>query len=244
MRALFISDLHLSERDSLTNARFTAFMQDVAPSAERIYIIGDLFNLWLGDELLAVDTFLSSTADRIALLNKGKREIFFIHGNRDFLIGAEFAKRAKFEILSEEAAIELDGKRCLLLHGDELCTDDRAYQRARRILRSAAFKRLASWLPFWLRRRIAARLRRASNAHQAHAPKQILDANPDAIRTMFEKHGVDLMIHGHTHRPTDELITTPSGAKRRIVLSDWQQDYGYLSYEQGEFRVHPWPSNR
>jgi UDP-2,3-diacylglucosamine hydrolase len=237
MRVLFISDLHLNESDAVTTARFRAFMRNVAPGADALYVLGDLFHVWLGDAYIEHDEFARTIMAEFALLNRSKTQIFFIHGNRDFMLASQFASGSGGEMLPEQKVISLTGQRALILHGDELCTDDRRYQRARKILRSRAFKAVGNSLPHWIRRQIAARLRRASRAHKANAPMQILDANREAINATFAKHNVDLMIHGHTHRPTDETVN----GKRRIVLSDWQQDYGYLEWIDGEFHVRPWP---
>jgi UDP-2,3-diacylglucosamine hydrolase len=241
MRILFISDLHLSESDAATTARFFSFMREVAPGADALYVLGDLFHVWLGDALIEESDIAKRTIESFALLNKENTRIYFIHGNRDFLLGAHFFRATGVELLPQQAVIRLGDTRTLLLHGDELCTDDRAYQRARRVLRSRALSVFANAIPLWLRHRIAARIRRASKAHLARTSMNILDANRDAITAMFAKHDAPLMIHGHTHRPTDETIDIRDGKRRRIVLSDWQQDYGYLEWVDGEFFVHAFP---
>jgi UDP-2,3-diacylglucosamine hydrolase len=237
MRILFISDLHLNESDAATTARFFSFMDRVAPGADALYVLGDLFHAWLGDALIDENEIAKQTIDCFARLQRANTKIYFIHGNRDFLLDSRFFRASKLELLAEQTVISLGNTKALLLHGDELCTDDHAYQRARRVLRSRVFRAFANAIPHWLRHRIAARMRAASKSHKANASMNILDANRDAIDTMFAKHNVSLMIHGHTHRPTDETID----GKRRIVLSDWQQDYGYLEWIDGEFFVRPWP---
>jgi UDP-2,3-diacylglucosamine hydrolase len=241
MRVLFISDLHLNESDAVTTARFFSFMENVAPDADALYVIGDLFHVWLGDAQIAYDQYAQSAIAAFAQLSRAGTKIYFIHGNRDFMLGSQFAEGCGGELLPEQQVIVLGGQHALILHGDELCTDDARYQRARKILRSRAFKTFGNSLPQWIRHKIAARIRNASKAHKAGASMQILDANRDAIHATFAKHQVDLMIHGHTHRPTDETIDVNGQKKHRIVLSDWQQDYGYLEWIDGEFFVRPWP---
>lgn len=216
-------------------------MDRIAPNADALYVLGDLFHVWLGDALIPHHPLALKAIAAFERLSKGKTKIYFILGNRDFMLGALFFASCGGESYPEQKVISLGNQRAVILHGDELCTDDQRYQRARRILRSRAFKMFGDSLPFWLRRRIAARIRAASKSHKASATMQIMDANRDAINAMFAKHDVTLMIHGHTHRPTDECIDTPTGQKRRIVLSDWQQDYGYLEWQDGEFHVRPWP---
>lgn len=241
MRILFISDLHLKESDSATTDRFFSFMCTVAPGADALYVMGDLFHVWLGDALIPHDEFAQSAIFEFAKLSRAPTSIFFIVGNRDFMLDAGFAMACGGKLLPEQAVISLGNERALILHGDELCTDDLRYQRARRILRSRWFKAFGNALPYWIRRQIATRLRSASKSHKASATMQILDANRDAINATFAKHNVALMIHGHTHRPTDETLEVNGEKKRRIVLSDWQQDFGYLEWIDGEFHVRPWP---
>jgi UDP-2,3-diacylglucosamine hydrolase len=239
MRILFISDLHLKESDATTTARFHAFMREVAPGADALYVMGDLFHVWLGDALITHDRYAQSVIALFARLNRANTKIYYIHGNRDFMLSTQFFRASGMELLPEQSTIRLGEQAALLMHGDELCTDDVRYQRIRKILRSRAFRAFGNRLPFWLRNQIATRLRRASKAHKAGSSMQILDANRDAIDAAFARHNVNLMIHGHTHRPTDETID----GKRRIVLSDWQQEYGYLEWIDGTFHVRPWPAS-
>jgi UDP-2,3-diacylglucosamine hydrolase len=237
MRLLFISDLHLNESDAATTARFFSFMENVVPGADALYVLGDLFHMWLGDALIDENELAKRAIASFAQISRANTKICFQHGNRDFLLDRQFFTAASIELLAEQTIISLGSDRALLLHGDELCTDDHSYQRARRVLRSKLFLAFANALPFWLRHKIAERIRRASKAHLARTSMNILDANRGAIDAMFAKHNVSLMIHGHTHRPIDETLN----GKRRIVLSDWQQDYGYLEWIDGEFFVRPWP---
>jgi len=240
MRAIFISDLHLSEQDAATGARFAAFMRDVAPQVDRLYVLGDLLHVWLGDALLARDAYARSVCACFAdLAGRGTR-VFIARGNRDFMIGTAFARACGADLLAAETVITLGRHRVLLLHGDELCTDDIAYQRARRVLRSRAFRAFGDCLPMFIRDGIARRLRQASEAHKAGTAMDIMDANAGAVEHIMELHGVDCLIHGHTHRPAHHML--PAG-RERWVLSDWQQDYGYLAWDGGRFTVHPWPAS-
>ena len=239
MRALFISDLHLNERDAVTDVRFDAFIKGPARGADRLYIIGDLFHVWLGDAMMPSDTYALTIVAKIRTLAESGTHVFVARGNRDFMIGDAFALACKATLLGQQTIIELDGTRALLLHGDELCTDDIAFQRARKILRTDLFRKIGNSLPTSWRQAIARTLRKKSDVHKANTSMQIMDANTQAIDTMFAKHNVALMIHGHTHRPGDHA-QQHQPPRRRIVLSDWQQDYGYLEWQGGEFRVLPW----
>lgn len=241
MRAIFISDLHLAAQDAATAARFDAFMRDVAPQANQLYVLGDLLHVWLGDALLARDAYAQRVCARFAALAARGTQVFIARGNRDFMIGAAFARACGAELLAGETVITLGGARVLLLHGDELCTDDVAYQRARRVLRSNALYVVGNCLPVSFRNSIARRLRKASEAHKASTAMTIMDANGGAVERVMQRHHVDHLIHGHTHRPAHHVH--PQG-RNRWVLSDWQQDYGYLAWEDGHFAVFPWPSGK
>ena len=238
MRAIFISDLHLGEQDAVTEARFDAFMRDVAPQANRLYVLGDLLHVWLGDAVLARDAYAQHICARFADVAARGTKVFIARGNRDFMIGTAFARACGAELLAAETVITLGRHRVLLMHGDELCTDDISYQRARRVLRSAAFRTFGNSLPVSIRTAIARRLRRASEAHKAHTSMAIMDANVSAVEHCMDRHRVDCLIHGHTHRPGHHAS---AGNGERWVLSDWQQDYGYLTWESGHFAVRPWP---
>jgi UDP-2,3-diacylglucosamine hydrolase len=237
MRALFISDLHLNERDAVTDARFNAFITGPARGADRLYIIGDLFHVWLGDAMMPSDAYALTIIAKIRVLAESGTQVFIVRGNRDFMLGEAFVRACNATLLDQQTVITLGAQQALLLHGDELCTDDIAFQRARRILRTDLFRKVGNSLPTSWRHAIARTLRSKSDAHKAVTSLNIMDANSVAIERMFAKHDVALMIHGHTHRPADHAHASD---RRRIVLSDWQQDYGFLEWFDSEFRVCAW----
>ena len=239
MRAIFISDLHLSERDPVTQARFDAFMQSTAPGADALYVIGDLLHVWLGDAMLAGDAYAMAVTRQFKILSQAGTRIFIARGNRDFMIGREFTDAAGATLLAAETVIDLGDQRVLLLHGDELCTDDVRYQRARRILRTDTFRIIGNALPRFMRNAIARTLRSKSDSHKARTAMVIMDANPDAAAEALQRHNAQTLVHGHTHRPAHHVL--PDG-RDRWVLSDWQQDFGYLEWRDGVFSVHPWPT--
>ncbi len=237
MRALFISDLHLNERDAVTDARFDAFITGPARGADRLYIIGDLFHVWLGDAMMPSDTYALTIIAKIRALANSGTQVFIARGNRDFMLGEQFARACSATLLDQQTIFILGEQQALLLHGDELCTDDIAFQRARRILRTDLFRKIGNSLPTSWRHAIARTLRSKSDAHKAVTALNIMDANLQAIERMFDKHNVPIMIHGHTHRPGEH---THANDRRRIVLSDWQQDYGFLEWFDGAFHVRAW----
>ncbi len=239
MRAIFISDLHLHPDDAATQARFDAFMRCAAPGVDQLYVLGDLLHVWLGDAMLASDAYALAIVAQFKSLAENSTKIFMARGNRDFMIGREFAQAAGATLLEAQTVIDLDGRRTLLLHGDELCTDDVRYQRARRVLRTDLFRIIGNALPRAARHAIARRLRRESDQHKANTSMTIMDVNADAVTQVMARQQTPLLIHGHTHRPAHH--TLPNGHERR-VLSDWQQDTGYLEYQNGKFAVKPWPT--
>lgn len=224
--ARLVSDLHLrAERPDL-NRRFATFLADTAASnVDTLFILGDLFEYWIGDDDLT-DTF---NADVCALLrgtvDLGVR-ICFMAGNRDFLIGERFATATGIRLLPEPARVGAGETAILLMHGDTLCTDDLPYQEFRRMVRSSEWQRDFLARPLAERRTEVESLRRRSTkAKQKKAPA-LMDANPGAIRAALADHGCTRLIHGHTHRPGHERIQLATGSAQRWVLSDWDTGRG------------------
>ncbi len=239
MRAIFISDLHLRDGDTATQAQFDAFMQHAAPGADRLYVLGDLLHVWLGDAMLASDAYALKIVAQFKALAASGTQIFMARGNRDFMIGRDFARVCGATLLDEQTVINLDGRSTLLLHGDELCTDDIRYQRARRVLRTDLFRIIGNALPRPARNAIARTLRNESDQHKSQTAMAIMDVNLEAVTRAMAHHNARLLIHGHTHRPAHHTLAE---GRERWVLSDWQQDYGYLEYQSGTFTVKPWPT--
>ncbi|WP_100656878.1 UDP-2,3-diacylglucosamine diphosphatase [Alteromonas flava] len=222
----FISDLHLGEDFPEITACFETFMREQAPEADALYVLGDLFEVWIGDDN---QTPFNQHIAAIFKSLSASTPIFFIHGNRDFAIGERFARQAGFTILAEQTVIDLYGEPTLLLHGDELCTDDIEYQKFRRRARTRWWQTLMGALPLALRRHLASRGRKKSTANKQRLAADIMDVAPDAVIETFTKHNVHTMIHGHTHRPAVHELDVNGQSARRIVLGDW--------YEQGSVLV-------
>ncbi len=238
MRAIFISDLHLREGDTATQAQFDAFMERSAPGADRLYVLGDLLHVWLGDAMLASDAYAQKIVAQFKALADSGTQVFMARGNRDFMIGREFARASGATLLDEQTVIDLNGRTTLLLHGDELCTDDIRYHRARRVLRADLFRIIGNALPRSARLAIARKLRHESDQHKSQTSMAIMDVNADAVTRAMARHNASLLVHGHTHRPAHHGL---ADGRERWVMSDWQQDYGFLEYNQGMFVVKPWP---
>ncbi len=224
--ARFISDLHLREERPDLTQRFAAFLADTAASnVEVLFILGDLFEYWIGDDDLdapfneAVCNLVRSAADM------GPR-ICFIAGNRDFLVGERFAARARMELLPETTVVMAGGTATLLMHGDTVCTDDLPYQEFRRMVRSSQWQGDFLARPLVERRGEVEKLRKRSAEAMLCKTAAIMDANPDAIRSALLAHDCARLIHGHTHRPGQEQIMLGSGRAERWVLSDWDTGRG------------------
>ncbi|WP_456378555.1 UDP-2,3-diacylglucosamine diphosphatase [Thiolapillus sp.] len=217
---LFISDLHLSPNTPVLQQQFQQFLSsDTVRNADALYILGDLFDAWIGDD--DPSAFASQVRDLLRQTGRHTR-LFFQHGNRDFLLGEDFARAANLTLLPEEQVIKIVGEPVLLLHGDQLCTDDKDYQQARKLFRSPEFR--AQTLAMSIPQRIekAAEIRRISGEAIAMKSAAIMDVNQQAVETMMLKHGVKRLIHGHTHRPSIHALALDGERAERIVLADWR----------------------
>jgi UDP-2,3-diacylglucosamine hydrolase len=224
--SLFISDLHLTPERPAANRVFHDFVGEVAPGADALYILGDLFEYWAGDDDLA-DPFNAGVAATLKVLAL-RVPVFFIPGNRDFLVLDGFARASGVRLLQEPYALELYGVRTLLMHGDLLCTDDRRYQAFRRVVRNHAVQRLLLSLPLARRKQLAGGARRVSQRGNRFKPMQIMDVNPEAVMQILRSYGCTRLIHGHTHRPARHEHMVDGRRCERWVLSDWYARGDYL----------------
>jgi len=239
MATLFIADLHLSHTEPAITAGFLHFLQLQAVHADALYILGDLFEVWVGDDDPA-PLHLQVAAALHALHKKGV-PCFFIHGNRDFMLGRRFAAACDMTILPEEQRLELYDHRILILHGDTLCTDDDRYQRYRRRVNQRWLQRLFLALPLRLRLRIADRMRAGSRQSNQTKSPEIMDVNPQAVAAIAIRHDVDWLIHGHTHRPAIHLQKLPSGQLHRAVLGAWHHQGSMIKVSQGSIELIEFP---
>ncbi|MGB0450059.1 MAG: UDP-2,3-diacylglucosamine diphosphatase [Porticoccaceae bacterium] len=221
MSVLFISDLHLApERPAVTRA-FLSFLSDRASKVQALYILGDLFEAWIGDD--DPSDLAAEVQAALRLLSDSGVKLFIQQGNRDFLLGSRFVKRCGAVLLGDEHIVEYAGHRALAMHGDSLCTDDIDYQRFRRKARNPVYKWCLSHLPLKRRQKIATDWRAKSMSANSNKAAAIMDVNAGAVAAVMAKHRVNVLIHGHTHRPNRH--TLPRG--ERIVLGDWH-DLGWV----------------
>jgi UDP-2,3-diacylglucosamine hydrolase len=228
---LFLSDLHLEDKAPDRTDWLLAFLSGPARTAEAVYILGDLFEFWIGDDSV------SATALRVAKTTAALREhgvpCYFIHGNRDFLVGEKYAASAGLGLLQETCVVDLYGAPTLLLHGDTLCTDDIEYQAFRRQTRNPDWQASILALPLEDRIKLAQDARAASLSHTGSTSMDIMDVNPDAVSEAFRVHKVSRMIHGHTHRPAHHTVDLSGVRAERIVLADWYTAGSYLEVSPG-----------
>ena len=224
MSTLFISDLHLHEsRPQITRA-FFHFLQTRAIHADALYILGDFFDAWIGDDddsALAQDV-----ANGLNQLHTQDVAIYFIHGNRDFLLGNDYADKAGMTLLPEQIVIDLYGTPTLLMHGDELCTGDSEYQQFRAMVRSAQWQQQILSQPLGARRALAAQLREKSQSMNSLKADDIMDVTLAEVIARMSTTGVTQLIHGHTHRPARHAMELNGKPAERIVLGDWHE-YGW-----------------
>lgn len=219
-RTLFASDLHLSSSRPALVAAFRALCAGVAREAEALYLLGDIFDYWVGDDQLREPLGREVAAAIRDLTSAGVR-VAFLRGNRDFLAGERLATATGAELLPDEIVVDLYGRPTLLLHGDELCTADVAYQRFRAWSRREGVQAGFLALPYALRHTAARLMRRESRRAKAEKPAEIMDVTPEAVAEAFRRHDVDRMIHGHTHRPAVHRIVVDGRERERWVLADW-----------------------
>ncbi len=229
METLFISDLHLSEERPDLLAQFLAFVEGPARNAAALYILGDLFEYWAGDD--DGDAPLPrQVAQALAAAQGRGLAIHFMAGNRDFLIGPDYARQAGMTLLPDPTVIELDGQRLLLLHGDSLCTDDVAYQTYRAQVRNPAFQAQFLAQPLAARRAFIEQIRQKSEAAKSEKAEEIMDVNADAVADVLRQHDFPILIHGHTHRPAHHRLDVDGRTCERWVLSDWRDSAPYLAW--------------
>ncbi|WP_462151686.1 UDP-2,3-diacylglucosamine diphosphatase [Pseudoalteromonas xiamenensis] len=231
----FISDLHLSEnRPDILHAFYQFLDSHMTSNVDALYILGDFFEVWVGDDYET--PFTLGIAERLNQLAEKNINVYFVHGNRDFLVGKRFAARASIALLPEQSVIDLYGTPTVILHGDEMCTQDEAYQAFRRKSRGWWWPRLMLAMPLWYRKRVARQAREKSKLSQMDKPPEVLDVTQDAVAKMFEKFAVKNMIHGHTHRPN--IHKNEVFGSTRTVLGDWYTQSSYIVANENGLSLH------
>jgi len=219
---LFIADLHLQTEEPAITAGFLRFLQGEARHADALYILGDLFEAWIGDD--DPNPLHREIAIAIKALVDSGVPCFFVHGNRDFLLGKRYARDCGMTLLAEETVHDLNGRNILIMHGDTLCTDDTGYLAFRAKVHTPWIQTLFLALPLFIRSRIAAKMRAGSKAANSSKSMTIMDVNPQAVASVMAKHQVQWLIHGHTHRPYMHDLTVNDKPAHRVVLGAWHTE--------------------
>jgi UDP-2,3-diacylglucosamine hydrolase len=226
---LFISDLHIDVGHPEITRQFLDFLGSEARRADALYILGDLFESWVGDD--APDAAQTASIEALRSLTSGGVPCFVMHGNRDFLLGAEFCARSGASLLPDPLILTLYGEPVLVMHGDALCTDDRAYQRLRGTVRDPGWQRRFMKLKIAERRALAGAAREGSRAHTAALEYAVADVNSESVATAMRTAGATTLLHGHTHRPAIHPFSVDGRACTRIVLGDWYHQGSVLTWD-------------
>jgi UDP-2,3-diacylglucosamine hydrolase len=239
MARLLVSDVHLDPERPDATAQFLDFLSGEAANAEALYILGDLFEAWVGDD----DAAAENARVCAALGELGERGVacFVMHGNRDFLLGDGFCRRSGCRLLPDPVIAQFDAEAVLLTHGDELCTDDHSYQELRSTVRRSAWQQRFLALPRERREMLAGEARAGSQRHTARSMPTIMDVNMSAVAAAFRVSGVHRMIHGHTHRPGRHDLEVDGEHRQRLVLGAWYEQGSFIRYESGRYALRELP---
>lgn len=236
---LFIADLHLCAEEPAITAGFLAFLRRDALKADALYILGDLFEAWIGDD--DPDPLHAEIAAALRVLQQQGIPCYFIHGNRDFLLGRRFAAASGMTLLPEEQVLKLYNKQILIMHGDTLCTDDQGYQRFRRKVHQRWLQRLFLALPLFIRQRIAVKMRAGSKQANSGKESAIMDVNAQAVEETMARHQVNTLLHGHTHRPAVHQLEVKGQPAERLVLGAWHTEGSMIRLSEHETTLISFP---
>ena len=239
MARLFVSDLHLDAQAPQATEQFLEFLGTHAAQAQVLYILGDLFEAWIGDD--DPDAEKQRVCAGLRALTGRDVACFVMHGNRDFLLGQGFCERTGCVLLPDPVIVELDAERVLLTHGDALCIDDHPYQELRSTVRERTWQRRFLSLPLPVRAGLAEQARTGSRAHTARAVPYVMDVNLDAVAAAHRATGARRIIHGHTHRPGVHEMLVDGESAYRVVLGAWYEQGSYLHYEAGRYELRELP---
>lgn len=238
MKRIFVSDLHLDAARPAGIERFERFCAEVATTADELWVLGDLFEVWIGDD--ADDAAADSVRRAVRDLTRLGTRCRLMQGNRDFLMGRRLARDCGAELVADPTVVHFQTGPAVLTHGDMLCTDDEDYQTLRRQLRGDAFRREMLAKPLTERRAIGETARRRSREANEHKAEHIMDVNAGAVDALLDRHGAELILHGHTHRPGAHVWQKDGRTRRRLVLGAWEDECVYARAEAGDPELVTW----
>ncbi|MBK1735414.1 UDP-2,3-diacylglucosamine diphosphatase [Halorhodospira abdelmalekii] len=233
---LFIADLHLDSSRPEITATFTRFLRQEAPQAAALYILGDLFEAWIGDDAVSAEEPILKELRQAAAATS----LYVMHGNRDFLLGARFAELSGATLLPEPSCIDLHGERTLILHGDSLCTADHEHQTFRTMVHDPQWQQHFLSQPIAQRLEMAQQARNRSRSRNQELHEEIMDVTPEAVTALMAEHEARWLIHGHTHRPAVHRFTTAHGPGARFVVGDWFKQGSVLRCTPQRWELEEW----
>ncbi|MCG9596985.1 UDP-2,3-diacylglucosamine diphosphatase [Vibrio sp. Isolate25] len=239
MTTLFIADLHLSPTTPDITDCFIRFMREEAIHADALYVLGDLFEFWIGDD--DSSDFANQIRNEFRHLTSSGTPCYFTQGNRDFLVGKRFAKQTGVTLLGDETVIDLYGRKTVVLHGDTLCTEDVKYLQYREKVHQPWLQWIFNRIPMFIKKKIVAKVQSDIRSDKQTKSLDIMDVTPSEVEAVMAKHQVDLMIHGHTHRPNIHVFTVQNTEKTRVVLGDWYTQGSVLVYAKNSFKLEARP---
>ena len=232
MRTLFIADLHLSEQHPQISAAFFGFLKNETKSINALYILGDLFEVWIGDD--EHTSLMDEVAEQLTIAAKNNNfKIFYIHGNRDFMLGKRYAKQASMKLLDDHCNIDLYGNKTLIMHGDTLCLADKNYQKMRAVLHNPFLQCIFNLLPLSLRKKIGWKIRSASTHKKKYKSKMVMGVTQSEVLRLMEKHQTLQLIHGHTHQVAKHVFQLLGKSAVRFDVGDWSEHLSFIEVQKG-----------
>jgi UDP-2,3-diacylglucosamine hydrolase len=236
MRTLFIADLHLSEHQPQITQAFFSFLENETKNIDALYILGDLFEVWIGDD--EHTPLMDEVARRLtAAAQSNQFKIFYIHGNRDFMLGKSYARQASMQLLSDHCEIALYGNNTLIMHGDTLCLADKNYQKMRRVIHNPFLQFIFNLLPLCLRKKIGWKIRTASQAKKVYKHKNVMGVTESEVQRLMEKHHSQLLIHGHTHQAKEHHFQLAGKPARRFDVGDWSDSFSFVEAQKDMIKI-------
>lgn len=237
MSTLFIADLHLSESHPKITQAFFSFLEHKTENVDALYILGDFFEVWIGDD--EHTPLMDEVAKKLKKYSeKNAIPIFYIHGNRDFMIGKRYAKQSSMQLLPEHHAIDLYGKKVLLMHGDTLCLADKNYQKMRKVVQNKKLQVIFNLFPLFFRKKIGWKIRTASQSKKVYKNNSMMGVTQHEVERLLNTFDCETLIHGHTHQVAKHHFTLNNKSYTRFDVGDWYQNYSYVEANEHSIELH------
>lgn len=236
MRTLFIADLHLSEHQPKITDAFFSFLENEGQAVDALYILGDLFEVWIGDD--EHTQLMDEVAKRLTAYTQTNRcKLYYIHGNRDFMIGKKYARQASMQLLPEHSEIDLYGQNVLIMHGDTLCLADKHYQKMRAVIHNPLLQFIFNLLPLFIRKKIGWKIRTASQSKKRNKNNYMMGVMQSEVLRLMEKHRTHTLIHGHTHQVAQHQFQLADKTASRYDIGDWSGSFSYLEAQKTRMQL-------